>query len=79
MTTVTVKEGQFEKALRKFKKKVQDSGILDELRKREFYEKPTTKRRLAKSKAIRRHQRQIEQEEIEGLRPPREGRLKRLY
>ena len=79
MTTVTVKDGQFEKALRKFKKKVQESGILDDLREREFYSKPTAKRRMAKNKAIRRHQRQVEQEELEGLRPPREGRLKRLY
>lgn len=79
MTTVTVKDGQFEKALRKFKKKVQESGILDDLREREFYTKPTTKRRMAKNKATRRHQRQVEQEELEGLRPPREGRLKRLY
>lgn len=79
MTTVTVKDGQFEKALRKFKKKVQESGILDDLREREFYSKPTTKRRMAKNKAIRRQQRQVEQEELEGLRPPREGRLKRLY
>jgi len=79
MTTVTVKDGQFEKALRKFKKKVQESGILDDLREREHYTKPTTKRRMAKNKATRRHQRQVEQEEREGLRPPREGRLKRLY
>jgi len=79
MTTVIVKDGQIEKALRKFKKKVQDSGVLDDLRKREFYEKPTTKRRMAKNKAIRRQQRQREQEELEGLRPPREGQRKRLY
>jgi small subunit ribosomal protein S21 len=79
MTTVTVKDGQFEKALRKFKKKVQESGILDDLREREHYTKPTTKRRMAKNKAVRRHQRQVEQEELEGLRPPREGRHKRLY
>lgn len=79
MTTVTVKDGQFEKALRKFKKKVQESGILDDLKEREFYSKPTTKRRMAKNKAIRRQQRQVEKEELEGLRPPREGRLKRLY
>lgn len=79
MTTVIVKDGQIEKALRKFKKKVQDSGVLDDLRKHEFYEKPTTKRRMAKNKAIRRQQRQREQEELEGLRPPREGQRKRLY
>jgi ribosomal protein S21 len=37
--TVIVKDGNVEKALRKFKKKVQDSGLLQELRDRETYEK----------------------------------------
>lgn len=79
MTTVYVKDGQFEKALRKFKKKVQESGILDELRERESYSKPTTKRRKAKNQAIRRQRRKVEQEEESGLRPARPGQLKRLY
>ena len=42
--TVFVKDDNIEKALRKFKKKVQDSGLLLELRERETYEKPTTRR-----------------------------------
>ena len=33
--SVLVTDGNVEKALRKFKKKVQDSGLLDELRSRE--------------------------------------------
>ena len=33
------------RALRRFKNKVEESGLLDELRKREFYEKPTTERK----------------------------------
>lgn len=33
--SVLVKDGNVEKALRKFKKKVQESGLLDELRARE--------------------------------------------
>jgi len=44
--TVIVQDGQFEKAMRKFKKKVQTSGILMELREREHYVKPTTRRKL---------------------------------
>ena len=43
-----------EKALRKFKKKVTESGLLQELREREFYEKPTTARKKAKNAARRR-------------------------
>jgi small subunit ribosomal protein S21 len=44
--TVFVKEGEpVEKALRRFKKKVEESGTLDALRAKEFYEKPTTMRK----------------------------------
>jgi small subunit ribosomal protein S21 len=43
---VYVKENEnINQALRRFKKKVDDSGLLEELRKREFYEKPTTERK----------------------------------
>ena len=43
---VYAKEGEyFDKMLRRFKKKVEDSGRLDDLRKHEFYEKPTTTRK----------------------------------
>ena len=49
--SVLVKDGNVEKALRKFKKKVQESGLLDELRARETYEKPTTKRKRMKGAA----------------------------
>ena len=49
--TVIVNDGNVEKALRKFKKKVQDSGLLQELRDRETYEKPTTARKRKKSAA----------------------------
>jgi small subunit ribosomal protein S21 len=78
-THVSVKDGQVEKALRKFKKKIQDSGKLEELREREQYTKPTTVRRMAKNKARRRHQKQVEADELAGRRPPREGTRKRLY
>jgi small subunit ribosomal protein S21 len=78
-TTVTVKDGNVEKALRKFKKKIQEAGKLEELRERESYEKPTTTRRLAKNKAVRRYQKQVESDELAGKRAPREGKLRRMY
>lgn len=44
--TVTVKENEnINQALRRFKKKVEESGVLETLRKKEFYEKPTTTRK----------------------------------
>lgn len=51
---VIVHDGNVEKALRKFKKKVQDSGILQEVRQRQEYIKPTIKRKVAKNLAKRR-------------------------
>jgi small subunit ribosomal protein S21 len=57
--TVIVKDGNVEKALRKFKKKVQDSGLLQELRDRETYEKPTTARKRKKSAARNRWRKQL--------------------
>ena len=51
---VQVVNDNVEKALRKFKKLVADSGLLQELREREHYEKPTTRRKKAKAAAERR-------------------------
>jgi small subunit ribosomal protein S21 len=42
MTTVRVKENEpFEVAMRRFKRSVEKTGLLTDLRAREFYEKPT--------------------------------------
>lgn len=50
MPLVHVKEDEtFENALRRFKRKCEKSGVLSELKKRQHYEKPSTKR---KRKAI---------------------------
>ncbi len=38
-------EESFEGALRRFKRKVEKAGILTELRKRQFFEKPSVKRK----------------------------------
>ena len=57
--TVLVKDGNVDKALRKFKKKIADSGLLVELRERETYEKPTTRRKRKKSAAKNRWRKQV--------------------
>ncbi len=55
---VIVQEGDnLERALRKFKRKVQRSGLYSELRKRRFYEKPSAQRKRKKEAAIRRERR----------------------
>jgi small subunit ribosomal protein S21 len=56
MPTIRVKENEpFEVALRRFKRTIEKSGLLTELRAREFYEKPTAERKRKKSAAIKRH------------------------
>jgi small subunit ribosomal protein S21 len=51
-STVTLKENEnINQALRRFKKKVEESGLLDTLRAKEFYEKPTTERKRKKGAA----------------------------
>ena len=62
--SVLVKDDNVERALRKFKKKITESGLLNELRDREFYEKPTTARKKARNQARRRWQKKIESESL---------------
>ena len=52
---VEVRNGDFAKALRKFKKKITDDGILQDLRSKEYFVSKGTKRRLDKLAAIRRY------------------------
>lgn len=61
---VVVQHDNVEKALRKFKKKVAESGLLQTLRERETYEKPTTRRKKAKSAAKRRWQKKLQSEQL---------------
>lgn len=42
-----------EKAIRIFRKKVEKAGIIPEVRERQYYEKPTAKRKRKKSIAVR--------------------------
>ena len=53
VSTVRVKEGEsLENALRRFKKQTSRDGVIQEVRKREHYEKPSVKKKL-KSEAAR--------------------------
>ena len=62
--TVTVTNDNVEKALRKFKKKVLESGLLRELKERETYEKPTTRRKKAKAAAKNRWRKTVASEQL---------------
>ena len=56
MPSVRVRENEpFEAALRRFKRTIEKTGLLTELRAREFYEKPTAERKRKKAAAVKRH------------------------
>jgi len=61
---VIVTNDNVEKALRKFKKKVAESGLLQELRERETYQKPTTRRKKAHNSAVRRWRKRLSDEQL---------------
>ena len=56
MPRVRVRDGEdAEYALRRFKRACEKAGILTELRRREFHEKPTTERKRKAAAAVKRH------------------------
>ncbi len=55
MAVVKVQEGEsFEKALKRFKKICEKEGIITEMKRREFYEKPSVKRKRKQRAARKR-------------------------
>lgn len=60
---VVVQFNNVDAALRKFKKKVQEEGILQTVRNKQEYIKPSEKRRKAKAAAKARHMKKL------GLKP----------
>ena len=49
--TVRVLNGNLEGAMTQLKRRINQEGVMKELRKRRFYEKPTTRRRRKKAEA----------------------------
>lgn len=64
MPKIEIKKGEeLEKALRKFKMKLRHEGVMDEMKKREFYEKPSQRRRREMEQARRREMRRRKESE----------------
>ena len=59
---VKVKNGQIERALKLFKNRVKESGLLLELKEKAFYTKPSVKRRTEKNLAKLRYNSNIPKE-----------------
>ena len=71
MPFVKLKENEpFDVALRRFKRSCEKAGILAEVRRREFYEKPTSVRKRKAAAAVKRHAKKIQRES---------RRMERLY
>ena len=57
MPSVKVRENEpFDFALRRFKRACEKAGVLAEVHRREFYEKPTQMRKRKAAAAVKRHQ-----------------------
>ncbi len=68
MPVVHVREEEsFENALRRFKRKVEKSGVLTELRKRQHFEKPSVKRKRKTIQARKKIARKLTEERRQGL------------
>ena len=71
MPNVRVKENEpFDVALRRFKRSCEKAGILSEVRKLEFYEKPTAIRKRKAAAAVKRYAKKLQRES---------RKLERLY
>ena len=71
MPEVRVRENEpFDVALRRFKRSCEKAGIMAEVRRREYYEKPTSVRKRNKAAAVKRHLKKLQREN---------KRLQRLY
>jgi small subunit ribosomal protein S21 len=65
MTSVRVRDNEpFEVALRRFKRTIEKTGLLTELRAREFYEKPTAERKRKLAAAVKRHYKRLRSQQL---------------
>jgi small subunit ribosomal protein S21 len=65
MPIVRVKENEpFEVAMRRFKRTIEKTGLLTELRAREFYEKPTQERKRKLAAAVKRLHKRIRSQQL---------------
>jgi len=65
MPSVRVRENEpFDVALRRFKRSCEKAGVLSEVRRREFYEKPTSIRKRKMAAAVKRHAKKVSRDRM---------------
>jgi small subunit ribosomal protein S21 len=63
MPSVRIKENEpFEIAMRRFKRSCEKAGVLAEVRRREFYEKPTAERKRKNAAAVKRNAKKVQRD-----------------
>ena len=62
MLKIPVIKGNINRALKQFKRKFRDTKVIKELRERQYYTKPSLKRRIEKDEAIRKRKKQQDDE-----------------
>lgn len=68
MPIVHVRDDEsFESALRRFKRKCEKSGVITELKRRQYYEKPSVKRKRKEMQARKKMMRKLAEERRLGL------------
>lgn len=69
MPQVKLKEGEpVDVDIRRFKRSCEKAGVLADVRKREFYEKPTQERKRKKAAAVKRYQKKLARESVRTTR-----------
>lgn len=69
MPNVRVRENEpFEVALRRFKRTCEKAGVLTDLRKHEFFEKPSQERKRKRAAAIKRQAKKVARESLRQVR-----------
>ncbi len=77
MPSVKVRENEpFDVAIRRFKRSCEKAGVLSEVRRREFYEKPTQVRKRKQAAAVKRQLKKSARESLRGRGRPVGGRAK---
>jgi len=75
MPAIRIKENEpFDVALRRFKRSCEKAGILNDIRKHEAYEKPTTERKRKAAAAVKRHLKKLSKDRNKFTRSPHQRR-----
>jgi small subunit ribosomal protein S21 len=69
MPSVRIRDNEpFDVALRRFKRTCEKAGVLTDVRKKEFFEKPSQERKRKRAAAVKRQQKKVQREQNRHVR-----------